>query len=95
MDSARERLALDVKSLLADVDSLFTDAGAATGEEARALRTRAESALQKVRARFDALQDDIVHRGKATDAWVHENPWSSVGLGASVGLLVGFLIARR
>jgi ElaB/YqjD/DUF883 family membrane-anchored ribosome-binding protein len=99
MDSARERLVGDVKTLLADVDSLFREAAAASGEEARELRKRAESALAQARARFEAIGEDVVRRGKATahatDEWVHENPWSSIGLGAGIGLLVGILIARR
>ena len=32
---------------------------------------------------------------KATDGYVHENPWQSIGVGAGLGLLVGFLISRR
>jgi ElaB/YqjD/DUF883 family membrane-anchored ribosome-binding protein len=32
---------------------------------------------------------------RATDDYVHENPWSSIGAAAGVGLLVGMLIARR
>ena len=32
---------------------------------------------------------------KATDGYVHENPWKSVGIAAGVGLLLGMLIGRR
>jgi len=32
---------------------------------------------------------------KATDAYVHESPWTAVGIAAGVGLLVGVLIGRR
>jgi ElaB/YqjD/DUF883 family membrane-anchored ribosome-binding protein len=99
MDSAREKLVVDVKNLLTDVDALFTDASAASGDEARALRKRAENILQKARERFDDLQERVVRRGRetahTTDDWVHENPWSAIGLGAGAGLLLGFLIARR
>ncbi|SPE28420.1 conserved hypothetical protein [Burkholderiales bacterium] len=99
MESAREKLVGDIKVLLTDVDALFRQAAASSGEEARKLRERAESALQEARARFETIQDDIISRGRdaahATDDWVHHNPWSSIGLGAGIGLLIGFLIARR
>jgi ElaB/YqjD/DUF883 family membrane-anchored ribosome-binding protein len=99
MESAREKLVGDIKVLLADVDTLFRQAAASSGEEARNLRERAEDALKEARARFETIQDDIVRRGRdaahATDDWVHHNPWSSIGLGAGIGLLLGFLIARR
>jgi hypothetical protein len=32
---------------------------------------------------------------KATDVYVHENPWHSVGMAASIGVVVGLLIGRR
>jgi ElaB/YqjD/DUF883 family membrane-anchored ribosome-binding protein len=45
------------------------------------------------------VQAEVVARtkaaAKATDDYVHENPWRSVGLAASVGVVVGLLIGRR
>ena len=32
---------------------------------------------------------------KATDVYVHENPWRSIGLVASIGVAVGLLVGRR
>ena len=32
---------------------------------------------------------------RATDDYVHENPWAAVGIGAALGLVVGMLISRR
>ena len=72
---------------------------AATGDEARQLRQRAEDLLDQAQERFAGARDEIVRRGKvatrATDEWVHDNPWGAIGVGAALGLVVGFLIARR
>lgn len=99
MDTARDKLVGDIRVLLTDVDALFRQAASASGDEARKLRERAEGALREALARFESMQDDMVRRGReaahATDDWVHDNPWSSIGLGAGIGLLIGFLIARR
>ncbi len=99
MESPRERLAQDVRTLLADVDMLFREAAEAGGVEAQDLRQRAEAALHKARDRFEAMEKDVVRRGReaahATDEWVHHNPWTSIGIGAGVGVLIGMLIARR
>jgi ElaB/YqjD/DUF883 family membrane-anchored ribosome-binding protein len=99
MESPREKLAQDVRTLLADVDLLFRQAAQATGAEAQDLRLRAEAALQKARDRFEAVEKDLVRRGReaahATDEWVHHNPWTSIGIGAGIGVLIGMLIARR
>ena len=32
---------------------------------------------------------------KATDEFVHENPWRSIAIGATVGLLLGVAISRK
>jgi ElaB/YqjD/DUF883 family membrane-anchored ribosome-binding protein len=33
--------------------------------------------------------------GHATDEFVHENPWKSIGIAAGVGMLLGLLVSRR
>ena len=33
--------------------------------------------------------------GKAADQYVHEHPWTAVGIGAGIGLVLGLLISRR
>jgi len=44
------------------------------------------------------VQVVVVTKGKmaahATDDFVHEQPWASVGIAAGVGLLIGLLINR-
>jgi ElaB/YqjD/DUF883 family membrane-anchored ribosome-binding protein len=44
-------------------------------------------------------QENLVEKGKvaakATDEYVHENPWRSIGISAAVGLVIGLLIGRR
>ena len=30
-----------------------------------------------------------------SDDYVHENPWTAIGVGAGVGLLLGLLIGRK
>jgi ElaB/YqjD/DUF883 family membrane-anchored ribosome-binding protein len=32
---------------------------------------------------------------KATDVYVHENPWKAIGISGGLGLLIGFLMGRR
>lgn len=99
MSSPREKLVEELRNLLGDVDRLFQQAATTGGEEAQALRRRAEDTLQQAAARFGALEREVARRGResvrATDDWVHENPWSAIGVGAALGAVVGMLIARR
>ena len=32
---------------------------------------------------------------RATDEYVHESPWTAIGIAAGAGLLIGLLIGRR
>jgi ElaB/YqjD/DUF883 family membrane-anchored ribosome-binding protein len=45
------------------------------------------------------IQTEVVAKTKAaaraTDEYVHENPWRSIGFAASLGVVVGLLISRR
>jgi len=99
MEASREKLVGDIKTVLTDVDALLRQAAEATGDEARELRRRAEDMLEQAQLKFTAVRDDVVRRGReatrATDEWVHDNPWGAVGIGAAVGVLLGMLIARR
>ena len=99
MDATREKLVGDIKTVLTDVDALLRQAAEATGDEARQLRRRAEDMLDVAQKKFSAVRDDALAKGRAatraTDEWVHDNPWSAVGIGAAIGVLIGMLIARR
>jgi ElaB/YqjD/DUF883 family membrane-anchored ribosome-binding protein len=99
MEATREKLVGDIREVLADVDSLFRQAAAAGGDEARQLRRRAEDLLDKAQDQFATIREEVVNRGRetarVTDEWVHDNPWSSIGAGVAIGLVIGFLIARR
>lgn len=59
----------------------------------------AQGTLEKGVQRLEHVQAVAVERGKeaatATDDYVHDHPWRSVGIAAAVGVVVGLWIARR
>ena len=32
---------------------------------------------------------------KATDTWVHDHPWTAIGIAAGIGVLLGLVVNRR
>ena len=94
-----EELVTDAKVVLAAVESILEEAAGATGERAQALRARASEALGRARQRLSDAQTAVARNTKAaaraTDDWVHENPWGAIGIAAGVGFLVGLLASRR
>jgi ElaB/YqjD/DUF883 family membrane-anchored ribosome-binding protein len=39
--------------------------------------------------------DAARNAGEATDKYVHENTWASIGIAVAVGCVVGYLLASR
>ena len=63
------------------------------------LRSKAQSALKDTRARLGDSGDRIAQTtreaAERTDVYVRDNPWTSVGIGAAVGVVLGVLLTRR
>ena len=95
----RERLMTDVNAVLVDAEELLRQAAQASGEQASDLRKRAQSAIASAKTRLteaeNRVMDQAKHAARATDTWVHEHPWTAVGVAAGIGVLLGLVINRR
>ncbi|MGH8338202.1 MAG: DUF883 family protein [Rhodoferax sp.] len=95
----KEKLINDVRVVISDAEELLRITASQAGEGAAALRGRIESGLKSARGDLAELQDAAVVKakaaGRATDDFVHDNPWQAVGVASGIGLLVGLLIGRR
>ena len=94
-----EQLVEDFKSVLADFEALLHETAQTGGEKLTAIRAKAEQSLDAVKANMADAPAAVLNKAKeaatATDDYVQGNPWRSIGLAASVGLIVGLLISRR
>jgi ElaB protein len=63
------------------------------------IKAHAEQALSEVKSRLADTTESYYARAKdavyRTDDYVRENPWHSVGIGATLGLVLGLLLARK
>jgi ElaB/YqjD/DUF883 family membrane-anchored ribosome-binding protein len=95
----KEQLITDFKVVVADAEALLKATANQGGEKLAEVRAKAEESLRVVKARMVDAQEALAVKtraaAKATDVYVHENPWNAVGVAAAVGLLIGFLIGRR
>ena len=95
----REQLMSDLKPVIQDAEAWLRNGGQLTGEELKAAKAKFEQTLSAAKEGLAEYQQTVVEKTKeaarATDEYVHENPWKSVGLGAAVGVVIGMLIARR
>jgi ElaB/YqjD/DUF883 family membrane-anchored ribosome-binding protein len=95
----KDKLVADLKVVVADAEELLAATAHQTGEKMSALRERMEENLRNARHKLvdaeEAIKVKTREVAKATDHYVHENPWKSIGIAAGVGLIVGLLISRR
>jgi len=89
----------DMKTLIKDAQNLFREATSVTGVKADELRNRGLNLLDAAVSKAQDVQTAALESGKemaaSADDYVQENPWRAVAISAGVGLLVGFLIARK
>ncbi len=95
---SREKLLQDFRLVVTDAEELLRATAGVAGEKVSAARERIQENLASARTRLAAAEEAVVARtreaAKATDEYVHENPWKAVGIGAAVGVIVGMLIGR-
>lgn len=95
---SREKLMQDLRVVVADAEELLRATAGQAGDKVASARERIQDSLANARERLVAAEHAVVEKtkqaAKATDDYVHENPWKSVGIAAGVGLVVGMLISR-
>lgn len=96
---ARDQLMSDLKTVIQDAEVWLRSGSMLTGDDLQAARVKFERTLSGAKAELIRIEEQVVEKtkeaAKATDEYVHENPWKAVGVGAAAGLLIGMLIARR
>jgi len=99
MEVSKEKLMEDLRLVVSDAEELLRTTANQAGEGAAAVRARIQDNLQTVKESLADTETAVLERTrqaeKAADQYVHENPWTSIGIAAGVGALVGILIARR
>ncbi|MBA4344228.1 MAG: DUF883 domain-containing protein [Methylibium sp.] len=95
----KQRLVSDLQAVVAEAEALLKATAGQAGEGAEEVRHRIKASLERARRNLVDIEEAALEKakaaGRATDAYVHENPWQSIGVAAGVGLLLGLLIGRR
>jgi len=89
----------EFRDFLADVEDLVKETTTLTGEDLNRARTKLNQRLAEAKKAAAKMGGEISQRAQqgASDAneYVHEQPWKVIGVSAVVGLLLGFVLARR
>jgi ElaB/YqjD/DUF883 family membrane-anchored ribosome-binding protein len=95
----KDKLIADLKVVVADAEEILKATAGQAGEKMADLRVKLQDHLINARQSLAEAQAAVVERTKevarATDDYVHDNPWRSIGIAAGIGFIVGLLIGRR
>jgi ElaB/YqjD/DUF883 family membrane-anchored ribosome-binding protein len=98
-DVNKDKLVADLRVVIADAEELLRATASQAGEKVAAARERIQASLADAKVKLNEAERAAVARAKeaakATDEYVHDNPWQAVGIAAGIGFLLGLLIGRR
>ena len=98
-DVTKEKLISDLKVVVVDAEEILKATAGQAGEKMADLRARLQDHLHSARQSLAEAQAAVMERTKevarATDDYVHDNPWRSIGIAGGIGFIIGLLIGRR
>ena len=96
---AQEQLVANLRRVIADAEDLLVATAGQTDSKVTELRARAKENLLVAREKLADAEAALRARARqaavATDDYVHDHPWSSIGAAAALGMLIGVLLGRR
>ena len=99
LEDNKNALVKDLKGVVGDADKLLNQLVNSTSEEFSSARSTFESALSDTRTKLHdariAVSDKACYAAEATQKYVYDNPWKTLGLVAGFGLIIGILSSRR
>jgi ElaB/YqjD/DUF883 family membrane-anchored ribosome-binding protein len=98
-EAVRSSARAEFNRLAADVEDLVRKVAHVTDADIARVRQRVEEKLASTRRLVDEGSARVRAQGKylaeRTDGYVHERPWTALGIAAAVGILIGVLSSRR
>ena len=95
----KEQLVSNLRRVISDAEDLLAATAGQTDSRVNELRDRARENLNVAREKLADADAAVRARARqaatATDEYVHDNPWSSIGAAAALGILIGVLLGRR
>lgn len=95
----KQEIMKDFEDVIFYTEALIEATANTGGDKLDEMRSRTEESLKIVKTKFADTQNGLIAKTKATakagEAYVHENPWRSIGFAASVGVVIGLLMGRR
>lgn len=98
-DSTPQQASHNLRHMVDEIDTFLRSAADTGDQKFDAVRERMSLQVRQMRQQLDELNEAASVRVKRAaqqaDQTVHAHPYTAMGMAAAVGLLVGYLSARR
>ena len=96
--STPNALGRDIQNVVSDAQELLKTVQSEGESKLTEIKGKAAAQLDTAKQKFGEIQQ-TVHDGaklamNVTDTYVHANPWTAIGIGAAVGVVIGYLCGR-
>ena len=96
---AKCRITGDIKTVIADSEDLLKAAANVSGAGFAVAREKFEEKIRSAKTRLADASESGIDKARETaavaDDYVHDHPWTMIGVVAAVGVLIGILAAKR
>ena len=96
---SRDKLVSDLRIVVRDAEELLRNTGEHADEHFKVAKEKIEASMKNAKEKLKDASEVAKEKSKkaaeTTDIYVKDHPWQAVGLSAAVGVILGFLIARK
>lgn len=95
----KEKLISDIKMVMAELDELVRDSASDVGDDLLELKGKLRNQVSAARETLSDLESRVTDGARTAvrigDDYVREHTWTSIGIAAGVGVVIGLLLNRR
>ncbi|WWO97507.1 MAG: hypothetical protein V6005_00730 [Candidatus Dasytiphilus stammeri] len=98
-DTSISNLRKDLKILVSSIENMLNNCTDKNPSDLENLRQKAKHILDEARKSLGNSKEHIMQQTREVanlaNNYLHEKPWAGVGIGATLGLILGCLLMRR
>lgn len=99
VDGIYSGVSREFNNFVTDMEDLIKSTTSLTGDDLTAAKVKLNARIAAARDTVAEISGTITQRVRksaaVTNNYVHDQPWQAIGIGAAVGVLLGYVLGRR